>query len=243
MHAVILAGGKGMRLRPYTTALPKCLVPVGGELTIIDILLAQLAGSGFETVTLAISHLGDLIRAYVGEGSRFGLRVEYAYEQGSLSTAGPLFGMKDSLPEQFLTLNGDILTDLDYRDLMSRHAVNNAPVTVATTTRHFQVDFGVPEVEGGHLIAFDEKPTLAYRVVMGAYAVSRSALTPFPAGRRFGIDQFLRDLVARGTPPANYGFEGCWLDIGRPDDYDDANRRFEELRPLLLAPVRQRAAA
>src|SRR2546428_9893627 len=113
MHAVILAGGRGVRLRPYTTALPKPLVPIGEEYAILDIILQQLARRNFDRVTLAIGHLGSLIRAFVGDGSRWNMRVDYTEEKTPLSTIGPLLTIADLLPEHFLVMNGDVLTDLD----------------------------------------------------------------------------------------------------------------------------------
>lgn len=241
MHAVILAGGKGVRLRPYTTALPKPLVPIGERYTILEIVLQQLAAQGFRSVTLAINHLGALIRAFVGDGSQWGLKVEYIEETVPLSTVGPLFGLKERLPEHFLVMNGDVLTDLDYGDLLHSHGLSAAPLTVATYTRTVKIDFGVLTVERERLVGFTEKPTYQYRVSMGVYGMSRSTLDPYPAGLAFGFDQLVLDLLERGNYPMSYAFDGYWLDIGRPEDYDEANRNFGELEHILL-PVRHRAA-
>lgn len=234
MHAVILAGGKGVRLRPYTTALPKPLVPIGDSCSLVEIILNQLATQGFHSVTLAINHLGDLIRAFVGDGSRWGLRVDVAEEDVPLSTVGPVFGLRDRLPEHFLMMNADVLTDLDYADLLQRHATSTAPMTVATALRTVGIDFGVLDVRDGHIVGFTEKPALQYRVSMGVYGMSRTPLSHYPAGCALGVDQLVLDLLDRGLPPASYEFDGFWLDVGRPDDYDEVNRRFEQLRPILL---------
>lgn len=233
-HVVILAGGKGVRLRPYTTALPKPLVPIGDSYAILEIVLYQLAACGFTHVTLAINHLGSLIRAFVGDGSRWGMRIDYVEEHVPLSTVGPLFGLRDQLPEHFLVMNGDILTDLDYADLLRVHTGSGAPVTVATYRRTVKVDFGVLVLEGNKVVGFSEKPTLNYRVSMGVYALSAATLDPYPAGLTFGFDELMLDLLGRGDHPASYDFDGYWLDIGRPEDYDQANREFEELKPILL---------
>jgi NDP-mannose synthase len=233
-HVVIMAGGKGVRLRPYTTALPKPLVPIGDSYAILEIVLHQLASCGFTHATLAINHLGSLIRAFVGDGSRWGLHVDYAEEDTPLSTVGPLFGLRDRLPEHFLVMNGDILTDLDYADLLHRHADSGAPLTVATFQRSVKVDFGVLAVSGGTVQEFTEKPTLHYRVSMGVYGIANHTLKPYPVGMPFGFDQLMLDLLDRGEPPASYDFDGYWLDIGRPEDYDEANRSFDALRPMLL---------
>jgi NDP-sugar pyrophosphorylase family protein len=242
MHAVILAGGKGVRLRPYTTALPKPLVPIGERYAILEIVLRQLANQGFESATLAINHLGDLIRAFVGDGARWGLHIDYVEELHPLSTVGPLFGIRERLPERFLVMNGDVLTDLDYGDLLDTHTFSGAGLTVATAGRAVSIDFGVLGIDATRIVGFTEKPTYRYRVSMGVYAMSRSTLAPYPAGLSFGFDQLILDMLDRGDFPASYDFEGFWLDIGRPEDYDEANRRFAELEPVLL-PVRRRVAA
>lgn len=234
MHAVIMAGGRGTRLKPYTTALPKPLVPIGDDHVILEIVLRQLAWHGFTDVILAINHLGSLIRAFVGDGARFGLRVSYAEERVPLSTIGPLFGLRDRLPEHFLVMNGDVLTDLDYADLLRTHRASGAPLTVATFHRSVKIDFGVLSVRNGRIVEFSEKPTLDYHVSMGVYGLSASTIESYPEGLVFGFDQLVLDLLRQGRPPASYEFGGYWLDIGRPEDYDEANHRFESLRDHLL---------
>ena len=238
MHVAILAGGRGVRLRPYTTALPKPLVPIGEEYAILDIILQQLKMQGFTRVTLAIGHLSSLIRAFVGDGSRWGMDVDYSEEDQPLSTIGPLLNFLDRLPEHFLVMNGDVLTDLDYASLLDRHIHSRAPLTVATYQRQVKIDFGTLETVDGHIVKFSEKPTLSYSVSMGVYAMSRNTLARCPRKIAFGFDDLVHDLLARQNPPRAYHFDGYWLDIGRPDDYDEANRSFEKLRPRLLPPVR-----
>ena len=233
-HAVILAGGKGTRLRPYTTSIPKPLVPIGDESAILEIVLRQLARDGFKRVTIAIGHLGELIRAYVGSGEQWGLEVDYATEAKPLSTMGPVVAILDKLPEQFLVLNGDILTDLSFSALLDAHSASNAQLTIATYHRQVDIDFGVLTVESGRVVGFVEKPTLNYEVSMGVYAVSRSALAGYPAGEALGFDRLVIDLLAAGRNPASYAFDGYWLDIGRPEDYDRANSEFVRLRSHLL---------
>ncbi|HWC81138.1 MAG TPA: sugar phosphate nucleotidyltransferase [Pseudonocardiaceae bacterium] len=234
MHAIILAGGKGIRLRPYTTRLPKPLVPIGDEFSILDIVLTQLAQRGFDSVTLAIGYLGDLIRAYVGDGTRWGLRMDYATEEVPLGTIGPVLQILDRLPERFLVMNGDVLTDLDYADLLAQHESTAAPLTVATYQRQVKIDFGVLGTEDGQVVEFTEKPTLSYRVSMGVYGVSRDTLAGYAAGMPLGFDELVLDLLAKQQPPSEYGFDGYWLDIGRPDDYDRANAEFDSIRGTLL---------
>jgi mannose-1-phosphate guanylyltransferase len=233
-HAVILAGGKGTRLRPYTTSIPKPLVPIGDDSAILEIVLRQLARDGFRRITIAIGHLGELIRAYVGTGAKWGLEVDYATEEKPLSTMGPVVAVLDRLPEKFLVLNGDILTDLSYSALLEAHEASDAPITIATYSRHVDVDFGVLTVEKGAVVGFVEKPRLDYDVSMGVYAVSRSTLAGYPVGEPLGFDRLVLDLLAKDQNPASFPFDGYWLDIGRPDDYDQANAEFAQLRSVLL---------
>ncbi|MEU3370081.1 NDP-sugar synthase [Streptomyces sp. NPDC006711] len=234
MHVVILAGGKGVRLRPYTTALPKPLVPIGDQHAILEIVLRQLAAAGFTSCTIAIGHLGQIIRAYVGDGERWGLKVDYSTEESPLGTIGPLLTMRDRLPESFLVMNGDILTDLDYADVLTRHRASGAPLTIATYARKVHIDFGVLTTDDTKVVGFTEKPSMDYRVSMGVYGLTLDTLAGYTEGLPLGFDELVLDLLEAKTPPHAYAFDGYWLDIGRPDDYDRANAEFTTYRSLLL---------
>lgn len=233
-HAVILAGGKGVRLRPYTTCLPKPLVPLGDECSILEVILGQLSRADFGTVDLAIGHLGQLIRAFVGDGSRWGLDVRYWEEDSPLGTVGPLIEHRDELPDDFLVMNGDVLTDLPFDDLLAHHRAGTNDVTVAAYTRQVGIDFGVLELNGPCIAGFREKPQLEYVVSMGVYAMSRRALDRYTPGLPYGFDDLLLSELGTGRAPVAFPFDGFWLDIGRPDDYDRANREFPLLRPMLV---------
>ncbi|MEV4924289.1 nucleotidyltransferase family protein [Streptomyces roseoverticillatus] len=237
MHVVILAGGKGVRLRPYTTALPKPLVPIGEEHAILEIVMRQLVDAGFTSCTLAIGHLGHIIRAYVGDGSQWGIRVDYATEESPLGTMGPLLTMLDRLPEHFLAMNGDILTDLDFGDVYRTHVASGAPLTIATYARQVSIDFGVLTTDSDRVVGFAEKPRMDYRVSMGVYGVSRAALARYTPGLPLGFDELVLDMLEARTQPRAYQFDGYWLDIGRPDDYDRANREFSLHRDMLIKGV------
>jgi NDP-mannose synthase len=236
-HAVILAGGKGTRLRPYTTVFPKPLVPIGDEFSIVEIVLRQLAHRGFRRATLAIGHQGSLIQAVVGDGAQWGLEVDYAEEKRPLGTMGPVRRLLDQLPENFLVLNGDVLTDLDFGAVLRTHATSGAAMTIATYRRQVEVDFGVLEVEDGLLVGFKEKPTLEYSVSMGVYGLSRETLAGYPMDEPLGFDGLVLDLLRAGRAAAVYPFDGYWLDIGRPADYDRANLDFARMRDELLPPA------
>jgi NDP-mannose synthase len=238
MHAVILAGGKGIRLRPYTTRLPKPLVPIGDDHSITEIALSQLASCGFNRVTLAIGHFGDLIRSYIGDGSRWGLHLDYSNpEEIPLGTIGPVLQILDRLPEHFLIMNGDVLTDLDYADLMRQHQESGAPLTIATYRREVHIDYGVLTTLDGRVVNFTEKPTTGHQVSMGVYACSKQALRKYTPGLPFGFDELVLDMLAEGTRPHEYAFKGYWFDIGRPEDYDRANAEFGVIRGSLLREI------
>jgi NDP-sugar pyrophosphorylase family protein len=233
MRAVILAGGKGTRLKPYTATLPKPLVPVGDR-SILDIVLAQLRSAGVTHVTMAVSHLAHLIMAYFGDGSRSGLRIDYSLEDRPLSTIAPLKLVKD-LPETFFVMNGDVLTDLDFRGLYRTHLATDADITVATFERDTQIDFGVLKSDEAHrIIGFEEKPTYHFSVSMGVYVISRRLLDIVPEGRPFGFDHLMHACIAQKRKAMCYPHRGSWLDIGRPDDYEAANEKIGELLARLF---------
>jgi NDP-sugar pyrophosphorylase family protein len=229
-----LAGGKGVRLRPYTTCLPKPLVPLGDEYAILEVLLGQLARAGVGSVSIAIGHLGQLIRALVGDGHRWGLDVEYWDEDSPLGTVGPLVLHRDELPDDFLVMNGDILTDLAFGELLDQHRRRGAQVTVAAYRRAVEIDFGVLDLLDERISGFEEKPTLHYTVSMGVYAMSAQVLDRFEPGLPLGFDDLLLDQLEAGNRPHAFPFEGFWLDIGRPEDYDRANEQFPILRSALI---------
>lgn len=229
MQAVILAGGKGTRLRPFTTALPKPLVPVG-ERPIISVVLGQLKRHGFKDVVVSVGHLAELIEAYCGDGRRWGLHVRYAREAKPLSTAGALRGVKGLAPH-FLTINGDILTTLDFKELYAAHLKAKADATVAVCERSTTVSFGVVELgQDGLVTGWDEKPTLRYQVSMGVNVFSRTALKLLKPGQPLGIPDFLTRIREDGGRVLGFKTKADWLDIGRVEDYEAAQTLFETAR-------------
>jgi NDP-sugar pyrophosphorylase family protein len=233
MRAVILAGGKGTRLRPYTTIIPKPLVPIGGEMPILEIVIRQLAQHGFKHITLAVNHMANLIIAFFGDGSKWGVRIDYSLEDKPLSTIGPLT-LIDSLPESFIVMNGDILCDLNYRDFLETHVKKACGVTVATFKRDVKVDFGVIGYNANNVIgSFTEKPTYHFDVSMGIYGMSRHVIEELPKGEPYGFDDLMRDGLRNGLKLEARPYEGFWLDIGRPDDYDYANENYVMIKSKL----------
>jgi NDP-sugar pyrophosphorylase family protein len=233
MHAVILAGGEGTRLRPYTTVLPKPLMPVG-DMPILEIVLRQLKRSGVTRVTLAVSYLAELIEAYCGDGSRFGLDIRYSRETKALSTAGPLKLVPD-LDDTFLVMNGDILTTLDFAALVRHHREQGAAATLAMHRRSVKIDFGVVETDAeGILQRYIEKPEYHYTVSMGVNVLEPRALARIDDGETLGMPDLLLRLKTAGEKVIAYEAPCLWLDIGRVDDYESALDTFQRRRAEFL---------
>ncbi len=236
MRAIVLAGGKGTRLLPYTTTIPKPLVPVG-DMAIMEIVIRQLANCGFGHITVAVNHQAQLIMAYFEDGKRWGIRIDYSMEDKPLSTMGPIRLISD-LPEHFLVMNGDILTDLDYAGFYQSHVDSGAIGTIATYQREAKIDFGVLKYDGEKNVISDfvEKPVEHFCVSMGIYTFSREIIKFIPEGIPFGFDDLILKLIAEKQDIRAHPFSGYWLDIGRPEDYDRANNEFDEIIDRLLPP-------
>jgi NDP-mannose synthase len=231
-HAVILAGGRGTRLRPYTLTLPKPLVPLV-DTPIVEIVISKLANAGYDSATLAINHMGDLIQAYFGTGERWGVQLSYSLENEPLGTIAPLRLIGD-LPDNFLVINADVLSDLDLSGFLADHVCSGAIFTIGATSRDQILDYGVLGVEDGRLVSFREKPKLSQLVSMGIYAVNRRVLDYIPSAGPFGFDQLMLKLIERGEAVKVKRHDGYWLDIGRPDDYERATIEFEKDRERFL---------
>lgn len=231
--AVILAGGKGTRLRPYTIAMPKPLVPVG-DYPILEIIIRQLAENGFKRIVITVNHQADLIRAYFGDGSKWGVKIEYSLETKPLGTMGPL-KLIQNLPDNFLVMNGDILTDLNFADFYHKHVDNQSIFTISSYRRKHKVDYGVLHIsEDNMLNGFEEKPELDYLVSMGIYAVSKEVLAYILEDEYFGFDTLMLKLIETQKSASVDIFNGYWLDIGRPEDYQQAIEDFEEKRGAFI---------
>lgn len=225
MRAVILAGGKGTRLRPYTTVLPKPLMPVA-ERPILELVLRQLARHGFTQVDLLVGHLGGLIKAYVDHVELpEGLELRFWWEDAPLGTAGALTRI-DDLTEPFLAMNGDVLTTLDYAQLMRFHQAHNAELTIATHRQNVDIDLGVIESEEGYVTEYVEKPTMRFDVSMGVYAYDPSVLELIPE-RRFDFPDVVNEMLKAGRRVAVYTGPGIWFDIGTIGEHERAAAEIE----------------
>lgn len=229
MVAVVLAGGIGSRLQPLTNGIPKPLMPIGGK-PVIELLLLRLKQCGVTTVYLAVHHLADQLKTQLGNGERFGLTIHCSKETHPLSTVGPLSLIAD-LPENFLVVNGDIITDLDFRSVYDTHIQKSAQLTVVTCKRSHKMDYGVFDIDTqGRVTGFTEKPELSFVVSAGIYVFNRSLLAHIPKNQRYGFDDLVVNCLNKQIPIHTYPYDGYWLDIGRPDDYEQAQRDSEKRR-------------
>ena len=229
VRVVILAGGKGTRLRPYTTVFPKPLMPIG-EMPILEVVLRQLKSYGFKKITISVGHLADLIQTFFGDGSKLGIDITYCMEDEPLGTAGSL-SLVDNLTDPFLVMNGDLLTTIDYSAMVKKHINSTAAATIGVFPRQVKIDFGVLELgEKGELLEYKEKPLLNYLVSMGVNVFDKSVLEFIPRGKYLDIPTLMINLKKAGKPVLTFRSECEWLDIGRPDDYEQAVVEFERSR-------------
>ncbi len=227
-RAVILAGGKGTRLKPYTIAMPKPLVPIGTT-PILEIIIKQLVNSGFNHITLSVNHMADFIKAFFGDGSKWNIKIDYSFEEKPLSTMGPLHLIPD-LPDNFLVMNGDVLTDINFGDFLNKHIEQGNIFTISSYQRVVKNDYGVLEInDDNELRAFREKPEMKFDVSMGVYAVNKEVLKIIPKNTFYGFDTLMLDLIDQKRYPKTIVHNGYWLDIGRPEDYERAVNEYENL--------------
>ena len=233
MRAIILAGGKGTRLAPYTTVFPKPLMPIG-DIPILEIVMRQLAFYNFRDLTLAVGYLAELLMAYCSDGKKFGVNIDYSREEEPLGTAGPIALVKN-LDDTFLVMNGDLLTTIDYSAMLASHRERGAIATVASYQRDVKIDLGVIEVSDDFWITdYIEKPTYHYSVSMGIYIFEPAILNYIKPNKRFDLPDLMLDLIRDKQKVNVFPFDGYWLDIGRPDDYAVAVEEFSKRRASFL---------
>lgn len=237
-RAIILAGGEGARLRPYTAVIPKPLMPIGDR-PVLDIVIRQLRAAGIERVTIATGYLAELIEAFFSDGSGYGVSIDYCREREPLGTAGAL-SIIDGLVEPFLVMNGDVLTEMDYRHFVAGHIASGAAATIATTRRSVAVSLGVMHFDApgspDRVTDYIEKPTLHYDVSMGVYCFDPRVLTHMERGVRLDFPDLVLRLLAAGETVLAARPGGFWLDLGRHEDYEQAIVEFDQVRDRLLPP-------
>lgn len=230
-RAIILAGGKGVRMRPLTYTIPKPLLPVG-EKPILEEIVERLAAAGLRTFVIAVGYRAELIETYFTDGAHFGVTIEYVRETHPLGTAGPLAQVRDGIAldpaEPLFVMNGDILTDLDARAFLDAHRASGCEITVATREYQLQHPYGVITLDGDRVAGIVEKPAVTDVVSAGIYAIQPSALDLIPTDAFFDMPDLVNALVAAGRPVGAYRFEGEWLAIDRPQQLEDAARLLAE---------------
>ncbi|HEY3614119.1 MAG TPA: sugar phosphate nucleotidyltransferase [Gaiellales bacterium] len=235
-RAIILAGGLGTRLRPYTHVLPKPLVPIGDR-PVLDIIVNQLRHYGFDRITVATGYMAELIEAFFGDGSSYGIPIDYVREHEPLGTAGAL-AMVEELDEDFLVINGDTLTDMDYSAVLQHHSESDAIATIATRTREVEISLGVLRLEDrfqpDRVTDYVEKPRIEYSASMGAYCFSPRVRDFVERGVRLDFPDLILRLIARGERVEGHRSEDYWMDIGSHGDYERAVEDFERMRARLL---------
>jgi len=237
-RTIILAGGLGTRLRPYTTVLPKPLMPIGDR-PILDIVVRQLKSQGFDRVTIATGYLAELIEAFFGNGDKYGIPIDYHREHEPLGTVGAL-GLLEGLDADFLVMNGDVLTDMHYGALLDRHRASGAIATIASTVKQVEISLGVldfsdPE-DPERLTNYYEKPRIDYQASMGVYCFAPKIREYIEPGARLDFPDLMLRLVAEGERVQAWTSSNYWMDIGRHEDYEQAMEEFESLRHRLIPP-------
>ncbi len=233
IRAVILAGGKGTRLAPYTRIIPKPLMPIGDK-PILEIMLRQMKRAGIRQVTLTVGYLGDLLRLFFLDGKRLGLKIDYVQEEKPLGTSGPLANVK-GLTTTFLVTNGDVLTDMDFVELIAYHREQGAIATIATHKRKVSINLGVVESDKDNVVIdYLEKPDFNYLVSMGVYVFEPRVLKYIPRDEYLDFPDLVRKLIEAGEKVSSYPYKGYWEDLGRPDDYERASVDFEKNRSQFL---------
>ncbi len=225
-EAVVLAGGRGTRLQPVTHVMPKPLLPID-QRPILDVVLSCLARDGCSRATIAVGHLGYMIELYCGKGERWALELDYFREETPLGTVGALAQIKTLPDAPFIVINGDVLSDLSFGDLLESHKANGAELTIATFSRMVRDELGILERDAGNrLTAYHEKPEHQYLVSMGIYVLQRSVIDLIPAGQPMDFPSLVQALLDAGRPVYSHSHDGYWLDLGRPDDFAKANDEF-----------------
>lgn len=234
IKAVILAGGKGTRLKPYTTVFPKPLMPVSDK-PILEIIINQLKAYDIKDIIITTGYLGELIVTFFGEGNKYGVNIKYSKEDMPLGTAGCLGLLKEELTETFLMINGDTLTTLNFAEFIEYHKKNGSIATIALKKRKTYIDFGIVEVNNDNTLKnYIEKPTIDHLVSMGVYCFEPSVLKYIKPGEKLDFPDLMQTLISNNERVKGYIFEGYWLDIGRPDDYERATEDFKKMKDKFL---------
>jgi len=233
MRAVVLAGGKGTRLKPYTTVFPKPLMPIG-DMPILEIIIRQLKKYGITDITISVGYLAGLIETFFGNGNKFGVKINYSMEYEPLGTAGPLSLIKN-LDETFILMNGDVLTSLNYKKFIEYHRIKKSILTIGLHTQSYQIPLGYIEHDKNYNVTnYIEKPVHKYDVGMGIYLMEPETLKHIEKGKRFDIPELILKLISDNKKVIGYPTDDYWLDMGKHEEYNKAIEEFETKRHLFV---------
>lgn len=232
MRAVLLAGGKGTRLYPYTAIFPKPLMPLVDK-PVLEVLIRQLKNHGFDEITLCVGHLSSLIKTYFKNGKSLGVKIDYSLENKPLGTIGPLT-LLDDLPDTFLVANGDLLTNADFSAMVKFHRRKGAVLTIGTHKEERRTEWGVLEIKKDRIVGYREKPLHKFYISAGVYILNKAVLGNLPKNKYFDIPQLVNLLIQKKQNVVSYEIKGYWLDIGKPDDYQKAIEEFSKKRDMFL---------
>ena len=228
MKAVILAGGLGSRLRPFTQVIPKPLLPLG-EKSLMEIQITTLRDHGFNKIYVATNHMADFVEAFLGDGSKYGVKLTFSRETKPLGTCGPLSLLKADLTEPFLLMNGDVLTKLDFRAFYDFAVAQDSLLTVGTKIISHPFRFGNVMVDGSnHIVEIEEKPDLNFEILSGIYCMKPGIFELIPENAYFGMDTLLKEMIAQRRTVSRYLIHEYWLDIGLVEDYSQARVAYAE---------------
>jgi NDP-sugar pyrophosphorylase family protein len=236
MKAVILAGGLGTRLKPFTEVIPKPLLPIG-EKAVLEIQIEHLRKHGVTEIYLATNYKSDYIENFFGDGSRYGVKLVISREEIPLGTAGPLKLLESRLDAPFIVMNGDILSNIDLSEMGRFAAAQNSLITISIKKMIMPYAFGNIFFEGDYVSGIEEKPNIVTHALAGIYYMKPGILEHIPAGKYFGMDQLILQQLADNKPVTKYELKSYWLDIGRVDDYELAQKDFNESFYALQADV------
>lgn len=227
MKAIILAGGLGTRLRPFTSVIPKPLLPVG-ESSVLEIQLLTLQRYGVDHVFIATNYLSDVVMAYIGDGSRFGLRAEFSKEEKLLGTCGPVSLLKDRLTEPFFVMNGDVLTTLDFQQAYEFAVGRDADLTIVTKEISTPFAFGKVLAKDDYITEVQEKPDVKFEILAGIYVLKPAVFEFIPDNTFYNMDTLIKDMLKANRKVGRYLMSEYWLDIGTAQHYETAQTAYKE---------------
>lgn len=226
MKAIILAGGLGTRLRPFTEVIPKPLLPIG-EKAVLEIQMEHLEEHGFDEIFLATNYKSRYIENFFGDGSKYGVTLTISKEEKPLGTVGPLSLLKDRLDKPFLVMNGDILTRLNFAKMYEFALEKGAKLTIGVKKIYTPFRFGNIESDGDFVTDIEEKPNIVTNVLAGVYVMTPGIFAFIPDNEPYGMDQLIKKMLADGEPIAKYEISEYWLDIGVIEDYKGAQEIYK----------------